>query len=368
MNKQPLFNHIAIVGVGLIGGSLGLAIKRKQPGAHIIGISSDYVLDDALKAGAIDEGVSKSRLAEGVSHADLVILCNPIQEIILRLPEVAQAIQPGTLVSDAGSTKQQIVDAAKACFAEDRYFIGGHPMAGSENRGIQAADALLFENAVYVLSPLENTPETLLKRLASLVECIGAKAIMMPPELHDQIAAAVSHLPQLLAVTLMNFISKQEKSPLHLRLAAGGFRDMTRIASSPYEIWEDILETNRDAITATINEFLQDLEAVKQKMINGTLHADFTHSNTQRLSIPRDTKGFIRPHYDLLVRVEDKPGVIAAISVSLAKAEINIKDIEVLKVREGDSGTIRLSFETPEARSQAQSILKQVGYESRFVN
>ncbi|MBN1781289.1 prephenate dehydrogenase [bacterium] len=365
--SDPDFKHIAIIGVGLIGGSLGLAIKQKQPTSKITGISSDSVLNDALAAGAIDMAVAKNRLADGVADADLVILCNPIQEIMVRLPEVAEAVRPGTLITDAGSTKKQIVDTARACCGTERYFIGGHPMAGSENRGIQAADALLFQNAVYVLTPLENTPESVIGRLSGLVEIIGAKSIVMAPELHDRIAAAVSHLPQLLAVTLVNLISKDSKSPLHLKLAAGGFRDMTRIASSPYDIWEDILETNQHAIAETMDEFIKDFETVRDKMCSGTLNDDFTRANTQRLSIPRDTKGFIRPHFDLLVRVEDKPGIIAAISTALAERHINIKDIEVLKVREGDSGTIRLSLETPEARTEAQAVLKKTGFESRLL-
>jgi len=367
MNSESEFNRIAIVGVGLIGGSLGLAIKRKMPGVHIVGISSDRVLEEALTAGAIDEAVSKTTLQKGVADADLVILCSPIQEIIRRLPEVAEAIRPQTLVTDAGSTKQRIVKTAKACFPSDRYFIGGHPMAGSEARGIQAADALLFENAVYVLTPLENTPESIKDRMVGLVETIGAKAIVMLPGMHDQIAAAVSHLPQLLAVTLMNLISKQGKSPLHLKLAAGGFRDMTRIASSPYDIWEDILETNQSDIIGTIDEFIEDLEKLKTGIGHTSMRDNFEQANKQRLSIPRDTKGFIRPHYDLLVRVEDKPGIIATLSTALAEADINIKDIEVLKVREGDSGTIRLSLETPDARTRAESILTKVGFECRLV-
>ncbi len=362
------FRHITIVGVGLIGGSLGLAIRQKRPDVRITGISSDKVLEDALEAGAIHEAVPKKDLAGGVADADLVILCSPIQEIIARLPEVARAVRPGTLVTDAGSTKRIITETARGCFGNDRYFIGGHPMAGSENRGIQAADALLFQNAVYVLTPLENTPERLLKGLAALVEEIGAKAVVMPPDLHDRIAAAVSHVPQLLAVALVNLISREGKSPLHLKLAAGGFRDMTRIASSPYDIWDDIIRTNKTGIAATIDELLKDLNDLKSSLGSDKLREAFSHANTQRLSIPRDTKGFIRPHFDLLVRVEDKPGIIAGISNSLAGAEINIKDIEVLKVREGDSGTIRLSFETPDIRSEAQHILKLAGFESRSLN
>ncbi|MBN2105346.1 prephenate dehydrogenase [bacterium] len=367
MNTDAIFKKIAILGVGLIGGSLGLAIKRKQPGSHIIGISSPGALEGAIAIGAIDEAVRKDHLERGIYDADLVILCNPIQEILQRLPEVAGAVKPGALVTDAGSTKLQIFEKAKFCMDSDSYFIGGHPMAGSEARGIQAADALLFENAVYVLTPLDNTPEDIQKKMISLVECIGAKAIFISPDLHDRIAAAVSHVPQILAVTLMNLISKPDKSSLHLKLAAGGFRDMTRIASSPYDIWEDIITTNQQVILETLDEFIRDLQQVKLKMKTLDLSADFQQANTQRLSIPRDTKGFIHPHFDLLVRVEDKPGIIAALSTALAAAAINIKDIEVLKVREGDAGTIRLSLETPEARKQAQSILKEAGFNSLLV-
>jgi len=346
---------------------MGLAIKRKQPDTTITGISSPGALEGALAVGAIDKAVRKDRFEQGIVNADLVILCNPIQEIIQRLPEVAATVKPGALITDAGSTKRQIFEKAKSCMESDRYFIGGHPMAGSESRGVQAADALLFENAVYVLTPLENTPEEIQKKMISLVECIGAKAIVIPPDLHDMIAAAVSHVPQLLAVTLMNLISKPGKSSLHLKLAAGGFRDMTRIASSPYDIWEDIFTTNQQAILDTLGEFIKDLQQVKSKIKIPDLSADFDQANKQRLSIPRDTKGFIRPHFDLLIRVEDKPGIIATLSTALTDAEINIKDIEVLKVREGDAGTIRLSFETPRARKQAQSIFKVIGFDSRLV-
>jgi prephenate dehydrogenase len=368
MTSDQLFKRIAIVGVGLIGGSLGLAIKRKLNNAHIVGISSDKVLEDAMAAGAIDEAVPKSRLKEGLAQADLVFLCQPIQEIIEKLPIVAGAVNPHTLITDVGSTKHKIVEKAQNCIKRQCHFIGGHPMAGSEHRGIQAADALLFQNAVYVLTPLEHTPTPVLSKMAGLVECIGAKAIVLSPELHDRIAAAVSHVPQLLAITLVNLISKTEKSPLHLKLAAGGFRDMTRIASSPYEIWEDILETNQNPIIDTLDELINDLNHLKTKIGSPELRQAFNHANTQRLSIPRDTKGFIRPHYDLVVRAEDKPGIIATLSTTLANAAINIKDIEVLKVREGDSGTIRLSFETPEARIQAQGLLSEAGFKTRFIN
>lgn len=363
------FDNIAIVGVGLIGGSLGLAIKRKFPDVNIHGISSEKVLKEALSLGAIDHAFPKTDLENGVAQVDLVFLCNPISKIIKLIPRVAEAVRPGTLVTDAGSTKRKIVEEANRYFHQDRYFLGGHPMAGSEGRGIQCADALLFENAIYVLTPHQKLPDSLTEAFGNLIENIGAKVLFLDPAIHDKVAAAISHLPQILAVTLVNLVAKHENgSHLFLKLAAGGFRDITRIASSPYDIWKDILQTNHEEISNFIDKFIDTLRFNQKHLTKSELAEKFQSAALHRLSIPRDTKGFLKPHFDLTIRVEDKPGVIAAIATALANENINIKDIEVLKVREGDAGTIRLSLETPEERVQAQKTLKQIGYSSRFRN
>lgn len=362
------FKNIAIIGVGIIGGSLGLSLKRKIPGIRILGISRKETLDKALALGAIDQGFERSQLEACLPQADLVFICAPISIIIDMLPRIADAIRPGTLVTDVGSTKLKIVEKAKDYFKEDKYFIGGHPMAGNEGRGVEWADALLFENAVYVLTPSQAVPESLKRSFITLIEEIGAKMIVLHPELHDKLAAAISHLPQLLAVTLMDVVAQsqdRENSSLFFNLAAGGFRDMTRIASSPYEIWKDIFQTNQQNVLHFIDTYIETLQEMKKKLIQENLSIIFENAARNRLSIPRDTKGFLRPNFDLSVWVEDKPGQIALISSALAEKKINIKDIEVLKIREGDSGTIRLSLETEEDRQAAQKILKQIGFSSR---
>ncbi len=363
------FNKITIVGVGLIGGSLGLAFKRKFPDIRITGVSSERTLEGALKTGAIDRGVPKLELSKGVAEADLIFLCNPIAQILELLPQVAESIHEGAMVTDVGSTKLKIVETASQYFSGEKYFLGGHPMTGSEGRGIENADTLLFENSVYVLTPQQHIPVFITQNFGNLLEAIGAKVLFIDPAMHDKVAAGISHLPQILAVSLVNLISKHEQdSHLFLKLAAGGFRDMTRIASSPYEIWKDILNTNQEKLSEFIDEFIAVLRDNQKHLTDEVLSDVFQEAARHRLSIPRDTKGFLRPHYDLSIRVEDKPGVIAEISTVLAKEKINIKDIEVLKVREGDSGTIRISLETPEDREQARTILKKIDYSSSFRN
>jgi len=360
---SDFFKNITIVGVGVIGGSLGLALKRKNPKLRITGVSSPKTIEKALEMGAIDIGYPHHEIEKGLAEADLVFICTSISLILEYIPFIAQHIQPGTVVTDVGSTKQIIVNKAESCFALDKYFIGGHPMAGNEGKGISWADRFLFENAVYVLSPAQNTPEEKIQSLGNLLETTGAKVLLLPPDLHDRVAATVSHLPQIVSIALMNLVSKsQDESSAYLKLAAGGFRDMTRIASSPYEMWRDIFETNQDNICQLLDGIIDELKSLKSHLVHDEMAKLFESAASARLSIPRDTKGFLRPNFDLSVEVEDKPGEIASIASSMIEKNINIKDIEVLKVREGDSGTIRLSFETEQIRIQAKKLLEKTGF------
>jgi prephenate dehydrogenase len=360
------FRNVAIVGVGVIGGSLGLAIKRKLPGVHVTGISSRGTLDEALAIKAIDAGFERENLAEGLADADLVFLCAPISVILDLLPQIAAAAPEGSVVTDVGSTKSAIMVKASDSFGNGRHFVGGHPMAGNEGRGVAWADALLFENAVWVLTPSESIPGERVDALAGLIQTLGAHVLLLDPARHDRIAATVSHLPQMLAVTLMNLVANQEDHDPYLKLAAGGFRDMTRIASSPYSIWKDIFATNRDLVSRLMDDFIAELQKNRDRLSKGNLEDQFVLSAKNRLSIPKDTKGFLRAHHDLSVPVEDRPGVIAVIAVALADAAINIKDIEVMKVREGDAGTLRLSFESESERARALTVLKGIDLKPRI--
>lgn len=359
--------HITIIGVGVIGGSLGLALKRKNPELIITGISSPATLEKAFELKAIDIGHPREDIKKGLPEADLIFICTPISLILDAIPFIANHVKPGAIVTDVGSTKKIIVDKAESCFPNDRFFIGGHPMAGNEGKGISWADHLLFENAVYVLTPTQITPQDKVRKLGNLLETTGAKVLVLPPDLHDEVAASVSHLPQIMAIALMNLVSRrQNESSAYLKLAAGGFRDMTRIASSPYEMWRDIFQTNADNLLQLIDELIRELQSLKGCLNQDEMASIFQNAAKARLSIPRDTKGFLRPNYDLSVVVEDKPGVIASIATSLIVEHINIKDIEVLKVREGDSGTIRLSFESEKKRTRAKALLEKTGFEAHL--
>jgi prephenate dehydrogenase len=362
-----MYHSMVIVGVGLIGGSLGLAFRRRYPEMRIIGVSSSPAVQSALEMGAVTEGCGYEELGNAVRDADIVFLCTPIHRIKGLLTLLAPFLREGVVVTDVGSTKRVITGHAVKVLPEGVHFIGGHPMAGSENRGVQAADPFLFQNAIYVLCPTEGVPPEKVENLSHCIGDIGARVMVMNADLHDRIAAAVSHLPQLLAVTLVETVGalNSENAP-YLRLAAGGFRDMTRIASSPFGMWDDIFRTNDDMVREMADRFIEQLQKVRGRIGASALGEDFEVANVTRASIPKDSKGFLRPLFDILVVVEDKAGVIAQIASELALHEININDIEVVKVREGEGGTLRLSFEREREATRAVELLGLLGYKARL--
>jgi len=366
MEETERFQNILIVGIGLIGGSLGLALKRKGYNGKIIGVDKKEVLERVKKRNFLDAAYPNEDLSIAAAEADLVFLCMPINGIIETLQMIGSYVKPNTLITDVGSTKRKIVETANIFLPADVDFIGGHPMAGSEFRGIEAADPFLFENTTYVLTPSKPVDEGKRRAFGELLERIGAKVLLLLPSLHDEIAAAVSHLPQLAAVALMSMVAdRQAQSPHFLKMAAGGFRDMTRISSSPYGIWEDILATNADMIVNYIDSYIRELEKVRDLVVKPEMEKYFDKAARNRLSIPKDTKGFLRPHYDLIISVEDKPGVVYNIASVLYEKNLNIKDIEILKIREDEGGTMRLAFSTEDDREQALALLQQKGFDCR---
>ena len=353
---------IAVVGVGLIGGSLGLALKRSGAVTRVVGVSRAETIDRALSSGAIDEGVTYEALEDGIGEADYVFLCTPISRIVELLPMVMGAAAPGSVVSDVGSTKQAISDVARAHRRADVHFIGGHPMAGSEWRGVDAADPFLFQNAIYVLTPDDDADDASVDGLAGVVSSTGARALILDAETHDRVAAAISHLPQLMATTLVGMVGLLDAPEgIPLKMAAGGFRDMTRIASSPYEMWRDICRTNASAIRECVSGFRDALDDVVSRLEEDELATDFAFAQSTRAEIPTDSKGFLSPLHELRLMVEDRPGVIAEIGSTLAEAGINIKDIEVMKVREGEGGSLRLGFGSGEDLASATRLFEARG-------
>ncbi|MDZ7361272.1 MAG: prephenate dehydrogenase/arogenate dehydrogenase family protein [candidate division KSB1 bacterium] len=275
------FQCIAVVGLGLIGGSLVKGLRRAQPACKIIGVDFEHVISSACQE--LDEAFLPENLAHALRDADLVFLAAPGNAILHLLPEVAKAIRPGALVTDVGSTKSLVVEQAKKHFTGERYFIGGHPMAGREKGGWEHADARLFENAAYVLTPASNFPAPLLDSFKSLLQALGARVVTLEAATHDRIVADISHLPQLLSVALMNFIAREGAQPeLGLQLTAGGFRDMTRLAASPFEIWKDILAGNRANVQRSLQEFISTLQRLVLDFDHGDLEKDFQRANQLR--------------------------------------------------------------------------------------
>lgn len=364
MTDKEFFKSILIIGVGLIGGSLGLAFKRKGYSGKIFGVDKPSTLNWAIERNVIDKGFAREDIAKAVPQADLIFICTPILDILNLLPVIGEHAKPGTLVTDVGSTKRKIVEMAHIHLPAECDFIGGHPMAGAEFSGVKAADPFLFENATYVLTPNQPIREKIRTALGELLELVGAKVLLLEPALHDEIAAAVSHLPQMASVALMNLAAGRQAEGGHfLKMAAGGFRDMTRIASSPFEIWQDIRKTNGDKIVEYIDYYIVELNKIKDIITKEELAEYFNSAARNRLSIPKDTKGFLKPQFEISVSVEDKPGMIALIANTLAEKNINIKDIEVLKIREDEGGTMRLAFSSDEERKTAMELLRTKGLE-----
>lgn len=355
---------IAIIGLGVIGGSLGLAVRQNRPGVVVTGHDTPESMRSALRLGAVDEAAHS--VAAAVRDADIIFVCTPVRTIMALLPEIGRNAKPGAVITDVGSTKGEIVAAARRVLPKNVLFIGGHPMAGSEGKGIAAADALLFQNAVYVLCAAAGERRKI-GRLTALLRSIGARVLFLSADRHDAVAASISHLPQLIAVAMMTMAARRNrKEPATLQLAAGGFRDITRIASSPYGMWRDILGTNPRTIAAVLKEFTAVLKQYERSLRSGNgdaaFAAAFLQAKTLRDAIPKNSKGFLHPLHEVLVSVEDKPGILSMMTAALTNAGINIKDIELLKIRDGRGGTFRLSFESRTDARRAHTVIRSARF------
>lgn len=360
--------RIAILGTGLIGGSLGLAWKQRRADCTIVGHDRPEVLNAAADRGAIDAKAADPVTA--VEDADLVVLATPLSATLRLLDQIADHVKAGALVTDVASVKTPVLEQAQEVLSPETPFIGGHPMAGSEEQGIAHASPILFENAAYVLCPSSDIgPKQLEEQhpdVLALITATGARPMLMDARRHDRIAGAVSHLPQLLAVALVNTVADvSESDEQALQLAAGGFRDMTRIASSPFSMWRDILIGNQGPVLDMLGHFTRRLQSMRNRLIEEDLDAldeAFESAHATRRAIPTDSKGFLHPLADVYVAANDRPGVLADMTTALTNADLNIKDIELLKFREGTGGTFRLGFEQDADAAVAVDVLAGAGF------
>ncbi|MFH1070555.1 MAG: prephenate dehydrogenase/arogenate dehydrogenase family protein [Candidatus Glassbacteria bacterium] len=358
---------MAVLGVGLIGGSLALAFKRSGLVERVIGVSRAATIEKALELGVIDQGFERGREQEALPDADLVVLGAPVSIIVEQLGWIGRCLKEGATVTDVGSTKRAVVKAAGDNLPETVHFVGGHPMAGAETTGVESADPFLFQNAVYVICPARNADRPAADRYCRLVERIGARVLVTSPENHDRIAATISHLPQIVAVGLMNLAAGfNDEDSDTLKLAAGGFRDLTRIASSPFEMWRDVFATNGDEIRERIDSLIRRLESLRDIVGSEEMASRFECAARSRALIQKSAKGFLVPLFEVVTTAPDEVGVIRRIADCLAGRSLNIKDIEVLKVRVGEGGTIKLGFASPEDRALAVELLNGIGFPTRI--
>ncbi len=359
---------VTIIGLGLMGGSLSLAIKKFLPRIEITGVDKDKAaLEKAQERGAID--IRARNLKEGVKEAGLVFLACPISEILDIIPKLPPLIGKKTIVSDMGSTKTRICKKAGRCFSKDKniFFVGGHPMTGGATKGIEEANPLMFENAIYVLTPAgEEQKQVSDRSLKPFLENLGAEIVYIDPDKHDQAAAYVSHLPQLIAVSLAGVVGRREDlSPICAYLAAGGFKDMTRIASSPFGMWKDIFKTNSKKISQSLQDFIELLKFADRKLTGDELKDLFINSSRFRESIPNRQKGLTLSLHRISVFLADRPGSLAELTGVLSENGLNIKDIELLRVRENFEGIFQIYFDSPREAKQAAKVLNEKGFKSR---
>ena len=358
--------QIAILGLGLMGGSLGLALTRM--GFDVSGWDEDpAVVTEAFRIGAINR--LPKDLADAVSTVKMIFVATPVALIAEIIKVTVPMVLPGAIFSDLGSIKESIVHEVFSFLPASCYFVAGHPMTGSEQQGIGAADPFLFQNAAYIMINHPQTPAEALQQVMDVIRTTGAHIMTLTAAEHDRIVAMVSHLPHLLAATLVKTAGMDEE--LHtgtLNLAAGGFRDTTRIAMGAPDVWEGIILGNRQRILQAIEDFQTELEELKDILYTAD-GRDLRHflekAREVRIQLPAKNKGFLTLLYEMVVTIEDKPGTIEAVIHHLAQAGLNIKDIEILRIREGDGGTLRLALEDNDSLEKAVTVLENEGFKVR---
>ncbi len=365
-NTMNITNNFTIgfIGLGLIGGSIAKAIRRVFPSYTIIGYDTDI---ENLREAYTDGTLAKcsSNVSVDFNDCDYIFLCAPVHYNIDYLPILKKIIKPTTIITDVGSVKSDIckaVEKYKLC----EHFIGGHPMVGSESSGYATSNDRLMENAYYFITPSATVSEEHIKDFNTFIEDLGAIPIVYSPTAHDQVTAYISHIPHIIAVNLVNLVkSTDTKDGINKQLAAGGFKDITRIASSSPVVWEHILLSNSDNVIAGLERYTDSIDDV----INAIKSQDgdkinelFTSARNYRNSIPDNATGVIRMTYEVYVDIPDEPGAMSKVIVLISDAHINLKNVGITHNREDSEGVLRLSFYKDEDTKSAVSILESQGY------
>ena len=362
------------ISLGLIGGSVARAIREKQPDATIIAYNrSAASLDEALSDGVVNKAVYQSDFEsdgfKAFSECDYIFLCAPVQKNEEFLEMLKPVISSSCIITDVGSVKTGIHEAAKRLDMEAN-FIGAHPMAGSERVGYTNSKSSILQNAYYILTPTDKVPAEKIDEYKSLVESFDSIPLILSYAEHDYIVAAVSHLPHVIAASLVNLVKDSDNEEGIMRLvAAGGFKDITRIASSSSDMWEQICMTNTDNISKLLESYIKSLTEIDSTLKDHRgheIHELFDAAREYRDSFTVAGSGPIKVNYRLFVDIADEPGALATIATLLATRGISIKNIGIIHNSEYQGGNMRIEFYTHQDLETAGKVLEDKRYTIHF--
>lgn len=356
-------NSFSIFSLGLIGGSIARAIRQAYPDALIkIYARRQETIDEAIEAGVCDYGTTT--ITKELCDTDLIFLCAPVSVNVKMLQQMLPFLGEHTTITDVGSVKGEMHKTI-ASLGLSRQFIGGHPMAGSEKTGFSNSSARLLENAFYILTPGEGVDPAIVLEYEELVKSMHAIPVILSSNEHDYATAGISHVPHVIAYSLVNLIKKKDTDKGMMKLlAAGGFRDITRIASSSPDMWEQICLANAENIVSLIDDYKDVLEEMKQNILRKdkvALNQAFQEAKEYRDSFGERPHGAIKPSYYFHMDIADLPGSIAHVATILALHQISIKNIGIVHNREYQEGALRVEFYDSESMDYAKDLFTQNG-------
>ncbi len=355
---------IGFIGLGLIGGSVAKAIRQYYPDDVIVAFDKNReALALATQESVID--VAATSVDDNFRDCAYIFLCAPVNCNTAYLEQLKEYMHPDCILTDVGSVKGEIHKEAKALNMEE-YFIGGHPMTGSEKSGYDNSKAMLLENSYYIITPTEKTSQEKIERYQKFVESLKAIPVQLNYEQHDYITGVISHLPHLIAVSLVDFVKNRDDKDEYMKnLAAGGFKDLTRIASSSPIMWENICQQNQENISRILGQFIESLNHTKDLVDAGdgqAIYDLFESSGNYRSSIPDISAGPIKKSFAIYCDIIDEAGGIAAIATILASNNINIKNIGIVNNREFEEGVLRIEFYDEDSSRKAANLLQKYRY------
>lgn len=355
---------IGFIGLGLIGGSIAKTIRRVYPNYKLIGFD---INKETLKI-AYNEGILHKiveEVGEEFSACNYIFLCAPVAYNLEYLKILKPYLSDTCILTDVGSVKGPIHHAVKDYNMEE-YFIGGHPMVGSEKAGYSACTDRLIENAYYFITPSDKIKEQKVTEFIQFIEELGAMTILLKPEKHDEFTAAISHVPHIVAAELVRLVKDTDTEDGILKqLAAGGFKDITRIASSSPTVWEQICFSNCENIKKLLRRMIanmQDILLALEANKHGSIYDLFKESSAYRNSVPDNAVGLMQKTYEIFVDIPDEPGTLASTTTSLALHNINIKNIGIIHNREYEEGVLKIVLYDGESAQRAYEVLTKRNY------